>query len=165
MGKKSTEMKNVKSFTTFNDHVSKKGKIKGKNKKETKILKGMCPHYRLGKNGKLKNMIVRQGDKMVCKLCGEVFPARFFSDEELDKIIGDFKMSLNENKYITMYFNGGAKTTEYLMQLGGMISQYPKISKRLRDVAQKKGKIKNHKDKKKYQGGSSVYGDWSVDRR
>ena len=162
MGKYSNELKKVKSFATFNDHISKKGKIKGKNKKEKKILKGMCPHFRVTKNGKLKNMVINNGQKQcVCKLCGEVFPARFYEDEELDKIISEFKKTLNENKYIAVQVNGGAKTTEYLMQLGGMVSQYPKISKRLRDVAQKKGKVKHNKDKKNgYK--SNIYGDWDT---
>ena len=30
----------------------KKGKLKGKNKKETRILKGACTHHIIGKNGK-----------------------------------------------------------------------------------------------------------------
>ena len=89
-----------------------------------------------------------------------MFPARFYTDEEMEKIIGDFKKTLNENKYIAVQVNGGVKTTEYLMQLGGMVSQYNKISKRLRDVAQKKGKVKSRKDKNRR--GNNVYGSWDT---
>ena len=161
MGKYANELKKVKSFVTFNDHVSKKGKIKGKNKKETKILKGMCPHFRVNKNGKVKNMVINNGQKQcVCKLCGKVFPARFYTDQEMNQIISDFEKTVNENKYIAVQINGGTKTTEYLMQLGGMLSQYPKISRRLRDIAQKKGKVKNKNKKKSYT--SNVYGNWDT---
>lgn len=161
MGKYASELKKVKSFTTFNDHISKKGKIKGKNKKETKILKGMCPHVKISKKGKVKNMIInnRKG-ACVCQLCGKTFPANFYSDEDYARIIDDFEKSVNQTKFMAVQVNGGTKTIDYTMQLGGMLSQYKKIATRLRDISKKQGKVKDKH--KKRDTSRNVYGEWDT---
>ena len=43
-----------KALLQVTKSINKKGKLKGRNKKETKMLKGMCTHHKINKNGKVK---------------------------------------------------------------------------------------------------------------
>lgn len=161
MGKKKiNDIKRCQSFMAFNKSLKKKGKIKGKNKKETKILRGMCPHYMLSKKGKLKNMIVKDDNECICPICKKSFPGKFYDDDKIDSIVDNTERLLNQAKYISIAIGAGAKTTEYLMQTSGMLVNLKKVTRRLRDLARKKGNIKSKKKQNGY--GSERYGSWSI---
>lgn len=140
--------------------VNKKGELKGKNKKETKALKAICPHHRYNKKGKLKpTFFMNQDGTCICTMCGARFRTNFYNNDEIGQIVGDMKSVNEQAKFISVAAGLGEKTTEYFSQFGGLLSKYKKTYKKARNIASKQDQISNKK-KKKNRTGSSQYGSW-----
>lgn len=151
-----------KSLEKVSKSVTKKGKLKGNNKQETKALKGMCPHHKITKKGKLKPTVFNNGDgTCICKLCGERFPARFYNNDELHRIVGDMGTINNQAKYMATAIGAGPKSIDYFCEMGVRLKDYPKSYKKIRAVADKQGRAKAKK-RRNNMGGSSQYGSWGV---
>ena len=149
----------TKSVEQISKNVSKKGRIKGKNKKETKALIGMCPHHKYNKNGKLKPTIFsNDGEYCIGAMCGAKFPASFYKNEEIGEIVAEMKQINNQNKFTAVATNAGNEMNDYFAQMGVMLQYYKKNSKKVRNVAEKQGRVKEKK--KKQSSGSSMYGSW-----
>ena len=149
----------LKSVEQISKNVNKKGRIKGKNKRETKALIGMCPHHKYNKNGKLKPTIFsNDGEYCICSMCGAKFPASFYKNEEIGEIIGEMKVLNNQNKFSAVATNAGTEMNDFFAQFGVMLQHYKKNSKKVRNVAEKQGRVKEKK--KQHNGGSSMYGSW-----
>lgn len=153
--KSSTKSKAVMQVTKS---LNKKGKLKGKNKKETKMLKGMCPHHKLNKHGKVKPTIFsNDGESLICELCGARFPGHFFSNSEIKEIVEDMEVLNNQNKFMAVAIGAGEGTVDFFAQMGVALKSYKKNSKKLRNVAEKQNKVKK---KSKSASGSANYGSW-----
>ena len=152
--------KRCKSVVEVSKHITKKGRIKGKNKKETKMLKGRCTHHKINRKGSVKPMITCDSEYCYCELCDAKFPTRLFKDDEIKDLVNDFNEFNNQNKYMSVATGVGENMTEYFAQLGVMLSMYKKYAKRVRNIADKTGNHKKHKKKQK-SSGSSQFGSWS----
>lgn len=142
--------------------TNKKGKLKGKNKKETKVLKAVCPHHKISKKGKIKPTTFRSSDGMcICSMCGAKFPARFYKDDDVDRIVGDMETLNNQSKYMSTAIGAGPKSIDYFCNMGAELSTYGKSYRKIREVADKRGRAKQKKRKRTF-GGSSEYGSWSM---
>lgn len=149
----------TKSVMTVTKALNKKGRLKGKNKKETKMLKGICPHNKLNKRGHLKPTIFStDGQYAICTMCGAKFPIPLYKVDEIDEIVGNMKELNNQNKYSAVSSNAGDQTSEYFANMGAMLQTYAKTSKKLRNVVAKQDSVKKKKNKNR--GGSSMYGTW-----
>lgn len=157
--------KNEKKFVTdpvavVTKYRNKKGDLKGKNKKETKMLKGICPHNCYSKKGKKKPTIFNNNDgTCICTMCGEKFPAKFYDNQELGNIVGDMKTLNNQAKYIATASDAGNDTVKFFSEVGVNLVNYKKYYKRVRKYVSTHDRIKNKK-KKKQTAGSSQYGSW-----
>lgn len=150
-----------KSVMKVTKSINKKGKLKGHNKKETKMLKGICPHHRINKHGKVKPTIFsNDGEYCICTMCGAKFPAKFFTNDEIKTLINDMEEMNNQNKFTSVATNSGDQMVDYFGQFGVMLKVYKKNAKKLRNVAEKEGKIRNKKKNKNGGSGSSSYGSW-----
>ena len=148
-----------KSIIQVTKHLNKKGRLKGKNKKETKALKGMCPHHKITKRGKVKPTIFNQDGKYcICYMCGQEFPMNFYKNEELDEIIGNMKELNNHNKYTSVATNSGDGMVDFFANVGVALEQYKKNAKRVRNVASKEHNVKRRRNNKAT--GSSQFGSW-----
>lgn len=149
--------------------LTKKGKLKGKNKKETKVLRAMCPHHKINKHGKLKPTIwITKGDDgiaySICTLCNKKFPAHFFSDDEIADIVENMELLNNQNKFSAVATNAGDDTVKFFAQEGVILSKYKKLSKKTRNLAKKQSSIYKKRKKDKNQG-SFKYGSWSTNNK
>lgn len=143
--------------------LNKKGKIKGKNKKETKALKAQCCHHMYNKKMKQKPTIFRTGDDYaICEACGARFPVKVFEDDELNARIKGFEEMNNQAKYIAVAVGAGNSTVEYFSKVGAAIQPFKKTYKKIRTIAQKKNSLNKKKNKKgnRTGGGSAQYGSW-----
>ena len=153
-----------KEVVMVSKNINSKGKLKGKNKKETKTLIGMCPHHRVTKKGKIRAQIFTtnsglNGETTIyCKRCAAAFRAAFFQNDEIKDIVESMKELNNQNKFSAVATNAGQKTVSYFSNMGIMLESYPKLSKKLRNVAEKKGNMKKKKRNNEY--GSAKYGTW-----
>ena len=149
-----------KNVVKVTKSMNKKGRLKGTNKKETKTLKGMCPHHKINKNGKTKPTTFITDGYCICKMCGAKFPARFYNNDTLDEVIDGMKELNNQNKYASVAVNSGDKMVDFFCTFGVMLTTYKKNSKKIRAVAKKQGEL--NKKKNKSSGGSSMYGSWGT---
>lgn len=151
--------KRTKSVEMVSKCVNKKGRLKGKNKKETKVLIGSCPHHRYNKHGKIKPTIFsNDGEYCICTMCGAKFPASFYSNGEIGSIVGAMRQMNDQNKFTAVATNAGNEMNDYFSQFGVMLQYYKKNTKKLRNVAEKQGRVKDKK--KRNNNGSSMYGSW-----
>lgn len=140
--------------------INKKGKLKGKNKKETKVLRNACPHHRINKHGKLKSTIwTNESEYCVCTLCNKKFPAHFFKDEEIDTVVEGIEELNNQNKFTAVSTNAGEDAVKYYAQMGVMLGKYRKMSKKTKALAEKQNNVHKKKNKNRNTG-SSMYGSW-----
>ena len=150
----------TKPVKLVTEALNKKGALKGKSKKETKVLKALCPHHKYSKKGKLKPTIFNNGDgTCVCTMCGKKFPASLYNNENLGQIVGDMKTLNEQSKYMAVATGAGPATIDYYSQFGVMIGNYKKSYKKLRNVIAKQDSIKQKK-KKRAGTTSAQYGSW-----
>lgn len=154
-----------KELVLVSKNLNGKGKLKGKNKKETKALRGICPHHKVTKKGKIRAQFFvggtnAEGQQMLyCKMCGQSFRAPFFDNDEINEIVDRMRELNNQNKFTSVATNAGQKTVSYFATMGSMLQTYPKLAKKLRNVAEKSGKMKKRKREQEY--GSAKYGSWA----
>lgn len=148
----------AKSVIEVTKNVNKKGRLKGRNKKETKALRGMCPHHKLNKRGNLKPTLM-SGEKGYCEcsLCGARVRTKFYTNDEVDAIVGAFAELNSQAKYAAVATSAGSRAIDMTATAGIIAEAYPKVYKRIRNIAQSRNRSKN---KKKRQDGSSAFGSW-----
>ena len=150
--------KRNKSVVKITKALTKKGKLKGNNKKETKMLKHICPHHKINKKGKVVPTIFNNGDYCVCTMCKHKFPASFYTNDEYDEAIGTMTEMNDQAKFMSVATNAGDNMVDYFANMGAMLGTFKKNAKKLRNVAEKQGSVKQKK--KKHNQGSSMYGSW-----
>ena len=144
-------------------NVTKKGKLKGKNKKETKELKAKCEHWRFNKKGKKKPTIYNAGDgTCTCTMCGAKFSASPYKDDELTKIFDDINKVINQAKFMSVAI-GADDAAELFSGTSVALKNSKKAYKKVRNVAIKSSKL-GGKKKKNHEngGGSSQFGSWET---
>lgn len=141
--------------------LNKKGKIKGHNKKETKILKAMCPHHRINKKGQSVPKLYNNGDYCICPMCKGFFKPDFFEKEFVKNTVSDMTEITNQAKFMAVATGAGSKAVEKFCTVSVDLVGYTKAYEKLKAVAQKQGNIKNKK-KKHVNRGSEAYGSWGT---
>lgn len=144
---------------------TKKGRLKGRNKKETKLLKSVCPHQKQKKNGEIKSMIDVQDGMCVCMMCGVKFPASLYSNKDMDEIVDSFREMNDQAKYLAHATNAGTKMCDYFCEMGANISHFKKNAKKVRNVADRQSNVKKKKKNNRSGYGSSQYGNWGHTRK
>ena len=66
----------------------------------------------------------------------------------------------NHNKFTSVATNSGDQMIDYFGQFGVMLESYKKNTKKVRNVAEKQGNVKNKKKNRNGSNGSSQYGSW-----
>ena len=168
MAKFKNANKKSKTLMLIAKNVTKKGKIKGSNKKETKQLKLMCPHHRITKKGAVKKTLIpggtdENGQYFVCELCKAKVYTKFFDDAKVEQTVGDMDALLQQLKFMGTA-SGANKVTDFAAQACVMNKHVKKSYIRTRNVLKKSGNVK--KKKKNGNGnGSNVYGSWSISKK
>ena len=137
--------------------LNKKGKIKGKSKKQTLILKGACTHHKINNKGKARQQVYVQNRVAHCKMCSASFRTDLYTEEELVKVLDRMKELNNQAKFMVKAIDGGRELEHFFSSMGANLNLYSKFYK---NVAKVVDKIDNRKKKKKGKnfGGSSEFG-------
>lgn len=153
--------KTFKAVSAVSKSLNKKGKIKGKNKKETKYLKRACTHHHYNRKGKLKaDFFNNSNGECICELCGRSFPTK---PETKDNIRNELEGVLGHvNQAVTAAVAGslGEKAVDKFVNLKVLLEEFPKDYSRTMKAISKEDNIKKKK-KNNNGGGSSQYGGWS----
>lgn len=146
---------------TISKIYKKKGKIKGRNKNETKLLRATCTHHVYTKNEKLKPVLIAKDNVvLICKVCGARFTAQFKTKEEKKEIIGSYREMLDQLKFISVAVGADKKTVSFITQQCVNLITINKISKKLYKVADKSSSKDKRKKNKGYK--QNQMGSWNV---
>lgn len=161
-------VKRNKFVTKITNCLNKHGdKIKCKNKKEKKILISTCPHHIYTRKGKciptIEKSKVNGESVRVCYLCGEEFSPKFYKDDNLKQVVGDFKDLLSQARFMSVAVNAGNEMIDYFCNLSAMVQPLKKSYKKVRKVAEKQGEMS--KKKKKTINETRSLGDWNTTGR
>lgn len=162
--KKNYDVKRSKAFINVNKALTKKGKIKGTNKKETKTLRELCTHHKRGKDGSIKLAIKplrgAETPTCVCKLCGAKFPMVYsLPEENLDNLMDEVKDVNNLVKFLAMACRMDPETVDYFAKFGVELKGWKKLAKRTFKVSSKHDRIDK---KKKSRNNRTLYGHWET---
>ena len=153
--------KTLKAVSAVSKSLNKKGKIKGKNKKETKYLKRACTHHHYNRKGKLKpDFFNNSNGECICTLCNRSFPTK---PETKENVRNHLETTLGlANQAVTAAVAGGLgeKAVDKIVNLKVLLEEFPKDYSRIMKAISKEDNIKKKK-KNTNGGGSSQYGGWS----
>jgi len=137
------------------DHLTKHGKIKGNNKRETLILLGACIHHTQNSKGKLKPTVWNpDGRTCKCRMCKYEWGGEILTKDKMKKEIEETILPfVNQYKYLAVASNAGAEAVKYGSELGSMLMVFPNNYNKIAKVVKKKESVK----KKKSSGGGDKY--------
>ena len=153
--------KTLKAVNAVSKALSNKGKIKGKNKKETKYLKRACTHHHYNRKGKLKaDFFNNANGQCICELCGRSFPTKPESKDNVRKALETALGLANQAATAIVAGDLGEKALEKVVNLKVLLEEFPKDYSRTMKAISKEDNVKKKK-KNNNGGGSSQYGGWS----
>lgn len=151
-------VKTVKPIMDITKALDRYGKLKGKNKKETKILRAACVHHRYNrKMTKVKATAKNMGNALVCTACKQEIAKQFFSKEQVKDVCRELREITEQAKYLSVACNTSPETINYFSKFSVELRMFPKAYMRLAEIANNRGKVKK---KKKDYSGSRQYGSW-----
>ena len=155
--------KNIKAVSVISKSLSKKGKIKGKNKKETKYLMRACTHHYYNRKGKLKPAFINDSNgSCTCELCFRSFPTKPETKAEVKDKIAPVLALVNQAATASVAGELGEKIVDTCVNLKVLLEEFPKNYNRTMKAISKEDNIKKKKKKDGNNGGgSSQYGGWS----
>ena len=163
MAKKKPDYKvdSTNILATIKANTRKNGKIRGKNKKQTRILKGACCHHLPNNKGKIKPTISNDG-KMTCtcRVCGASFKGKPYSKQDVENKMKGMVELDNQLKYLAVAVNAGGDMVRYSSELGSMLACFPKYYRNVVSIAEKAENVRKKKKKKRGSDYSNV-GSWS----
>lgn len=144
--------------------LNKHGEIRGKNKKETKTLRAMCPGNAINKKGKLKARIYNDGNgTCTCLMCTKKFPTELYSKGKVSHMVKDMGALLHQARFMVVSADLGKETEEYLARLSVDVEHLPKVYGKIKHAVEKREHIRNKKkggNRKNRGSGSESYGAW-----
>ena len=153
--------KTNKAVSAVSKALNKKGKIKGKNKKETKYLKRACVHHYYTRKGKLKAAFFNNSQgECICEICGRSFPTKLETKDNVRASIETVLGLANQAAVAATSASLGEKAVDKFVNLKVLLEEFPKDYTRTMKAISKEDNIKKKK-KNNNGGGSSQYGGWS----
>ena len=142
--------------------LNKHGELKGRNKKETKIIRETCMHHKVGKKGKLKSRVEVSNGIAHCTMCGEDFRAKPYTKDERKQLIADVAEFTNHTKFLAAAVGASEDVQRSLAEFSVGIQNLKHINKKYTKLVEKQDRI-TKKDKKNKNTGSTL-GNWNIRR-
>ena len=153
--------RNYDAINEVSKHVTKKGVIKGRNKKETRLLRQTCPHWiRTKKNEIDPALFSTSSGAQVCECCGEEVSTHFFSKAEVKNIIGAFTTLTNQMKFLAVSVNASNDDLNFIIDTHIRAPRLNKYYKKMKKIAQVQYRVSDKKKKKGAVKSSSDFGGW-----
>ena len=155
--------KTFKAVSAVSKSLNKKGKIKGKNKKETKYLKRACTHHYYNRKGKLKAAFFNNSNgECICELCGRSFQTKIESKDDVRSKLENVLGLANQAVTAAVAGSLGEKAVDKFVNLKVLLEEFPKDYSRTMKAISKEDNIKKKKkNNNNGGGGSSQYGGWN----
>ena len=146
--------KNFNSAKYNTEHFGKSGKFKG-SKKEKKVMKDTCQHYRMKGNKKVPMFRNIGNNTLECR-CGAQFPAKFGDTNAVKKVVNSLLKYVDQMLVVNNAVDGGRQQNEFLAGGKIFLQHFTDTYTSGKKVAEKQDKIKNKKKKGK---GRNSYGN------
>jgi hypothetical protein len=155
--------KQFKAVSAISKSLNKKGKIKGKNKKETKYLMRACTHHYYNRKGKLKPAFINNSNgECICELCQRSFQTKPETKADVKDKLNPILSLANQAVTAAVAGNLGDKAVDKFVNLKVLLEEFPKDYSRTMKAISKEDNIKKKKKNNNGGGGgSSQYGGWS----
>lgn len=148
-------------ISIIDQNTTKHGKIRGKNKRQTKVLRGACVHHTLNKKGRIKPTVTNDGKSTcTCRRCKYSFKGRPYSRTEVQERVDGTKEVVNQLKFMAVAVNAGPDAIRYSSELGSMLELLPSNYKKIGSIAEKAERVRNKKKKEKNGADFSAIGSW-----
>lgn len=142
--------------------LNKHGELKGRNKRETKLIKDTCLHHKIGKKGKVKSRIDLNGSKAHCTMCDHDFIVTPYDRETRKEVIDNMWEFTDQTKFMAAAVGADENTLRTLGEFSVGLDNINRINKVLTKIVKKEDMLS--KKKKKNKNSSQELGDWSVKR-
>ena len=170
MGKKlkfktyNLDLGNKKLVELHSKSLNKHGVLKGRNKKETEVLKATCMHHKLNKKGKLKSRVsdVDKNGVCHCLMCEADFRALPYTKEDRKKALADSLNLIDNTKFYATAVGVNESAQRVLAEAAVTMRVVAKINKKVTKIVMKKD---NLSEKKKKNDVESTLGSWSTKRK
>lgn len=169
MGKKKDKMfkkgntKRSEMLRLISNKINKKGKIKGKDKKETKQFRALCAHHVITKKGKIKNKLVTYNKtNAICKLCNAIVPVTLMSPEEVEKTLETGRIMYDQSKYVAVKMGMRPETVDIICNGAVYWYKMKKIFPRICEIVNKTNALNHHKNKPNDNNRDKVFGQWRI---
>ena len=154
----------LKTVALITKSLNKKGRIKGKNKKETKALKNACGHHYYSKKGKVKPLFFNDNNgHCICEACNSQFQTAIESKSEVKEIVAPVINLADQAVVAAISGNLGAKTVEKITGLKVVLHDFHKDYAKIMKAVSKRDNLSKRK-KKTNTYGSASYGSWGRQR-
>lgn len=157
-------MANIKSVLKTTKSLTKKGKIKGRNKKETRVLRAGCTHHRYNRSGsKIKATVRVAADGTIfCPMCKAEFSESIIGHNEAREIMAKAKEVLDQKTFMAVEANAGNEAIDYLVNFKSFFNKntYKMLDKIDKVTVKKTGIQKKKKNYKNY--GAQSFGGWGT---
>lgn len=140
--------------------LNKHGELKGKNKKETRLIKDTCMHHKIGKKGKVKARIELDNNVAHCTMCNHEFTVTPYEKDERNRITNDMWEFTDQTKFMAAAVGADESTMRALAEFGVGIDNIKKINKTLTKIVKKEDMLSKKKQKNK--NSSQSLGSWNV---
>ena len=140
--------KNLKAVAAVSKALKKNGKLKGKNKKETKYLKKACVHHYYNKNGKIKKDFFNNNDgKCICNICGRSFPTKIETKDTIREYTGILRSYVDQGLVAAISGDQGEKIVNKFVNLNVALAEFAKDYSRTMKAISKEDRMKKKKKK------------------
>lgn len=161
-GGKSYRRQNYDSINEYSKYVTKKGDIKGKNKKHTKILRDSCAHWFQDpkkRRDREPTLFSTSSGIKVCELCGAEVSPHFYSNKEVKDIVNEARTMTNQMKFMAVSVNASNEDLNFITQTHIQLGRLKKYYKKMRKAASIRYKASGKKGKSRGKN-SSEFGAW-----
>ena len=140
----------------------KKGKLKvAGNKKLTKTLKKACAHHAYTKNGKFKNILKSDGNRLRCAACGTYVNTKPASKEDDEKLKRDMFNFYDQLEYLMVEANAADEPiTRAIVFSKVYLNKMFKTKRRIVEALAKNGKKGKKNGKKGNKSDYSTMNGW-----
>ena len=158
--------KTIKAASAVSKAYNKKGKLKGKNKKETKYLKRSCVHHYYNKNGKLKKDFFNNNNgECICNICGCSFPTKIESKDNIREQADAVRAFVDQATVAAIAGHHGNKIIDKFVNLKVLLAEFPKDYNRTLKAVSKEDNMKKKKKKHNGGNGSNQFGSWNNSKK
>ena len=157
--------RNLQTVQLATKNRSKKGRLKGSNKKETKTLRLCCPHHYYNKKGVLKSAtFAPNNNDLICEQCLRKIHVHQTHNSTVKKTVKTVKGYLRQLQFANVEINGGEKVQKDINELMVRIDKLPKLYKKIFAIVGSMTKKPKNKKKRKKGGSTQQWGTWEATR-